>query len=142
MKIKIKKLAANAVVPKKSTPGSNGYDVFATNQVSVFPGDRKAVDTGIASEIPEGYVALACPRSGNAFKKGVTVVNAPGVIDSDYRGEWKIGLINHGEDVFHVEPGDKIAQVLIVKTEDVEFVLEDELTDTVRGAGGFGSTGK
>lgn len=143
MKIKIKKLSADAVTPKRSKPGSNGYDVYATSEHTLWPGDRVAVSTGIQAELPEGYAALVCPRSGHAFNDGVTVVNAPGVIDADFRGEWKIGLINHGEGIFNVAPGNKVAQVLIVKTEDVEFIETDEkLSQTQRGIDGFGSTGK
>jgi len=142
MKVKIKRISPDAIIPTKATPGSNGYDLFSVEQKSILPGGRIAVSTGISAELPEDYVALVCSRSGMAIKNGVAVINAPGVIDADYRGEWKVLLVNHGESVMEIQNGQKVAQVLFVKTENAEFDIVDELNDSVRGSGGFGSTGK
>jgi dUTP pyrophosphatase len=143
MKIKFKRLSHTAKVPTKATTGSGAYDLYSVVQTILFPGEREAVDTGIAMEIPEGFVGLICPRSGLAAKQGATVLNGPGVIDSDFRDSVKAIVINQNVKVpWAIEIGDKIAQILFVKAEEVDFEETSELSSTVRGTGGLGSTGK
>lgn len=128
--------------PHRATRGAAGYDLTAATRIELVPHARELVDTGIAIEIPEGYAGLILPRSGLALKKGLTVLNAPGLIDSDYRGNLKVLLWNsNGEGkVETVSAGDKIAQLVIVKVEDVEFSHAAYLSHSARGDGGFGST--
>lgn len=130
------------VRPTRATDGSAGYDLVCNEEFGVilFPGDFGAVPTGTLVEIPKGYVGKVCPRSGLAAKKGITVLNAPGIIDSDYRGEIKVILINLGQDRVAISQGDRMAQLLIQKVEEVAFV-DGDLSETIRGEGGFGSTG-
>lgn len=143
MKVKFNRLVPHAKMPTKATRGSGAYDVYSTDELLLAPEGRYAFGTGLAMEVPEGFVALVCPRSGLAIKNGVTVLNAPGVVDSDYRGEVKAIVINHDLVApLHVNKGDKIAQLLFVKAEEVEFEEVEVLTSTQRGVGGFGSTGK
>lgn len=143
MKVKINRLVPHAKMPTKATRGSGAYDIYSTDELLLAPEGRYAFGTGLAMEIPDGFVALVCPRSGLAIKNGVTVLNAPGVVDSDYRGEVKAIVINHDlREPLQVSKGDKIAQLLFVKAEAVEFEEAEELSSTQRGAGGFGSTGK
>lgn len=143
MSITIKVKAAEGIVlPAYATPGSSGLDIRANESVSIKPGDHHAVTTGLFVEIPEGYEAQIRPRSGLAFKNGVTVLNAPGTIDSDYRGEIKVILVNLGDVNFVVEPGDRIAQMVIAPVTRAEMVRVEELNDTQRAGGGFGSTGR
>ena len=137
--IKVKVLNSNAIMPTRANPTDAGLDLYANNRCKINVLERSLVTTGIAIEIPSGYVARIAPRSGLAFKYGVDVL--AGVIDSSYRGEIKIILINHGDDNFYVEPGDKIAQLLIQPVELWNPVEVDKLTETSRGANGFGSTG-
>lgn len=140
-KVKFKRLNPEAKVVQ-ATKGSAGFDLVATEATQVSPGDRAMVSTGLALEIPEGYEAQVRPRSGLAAKHGITVLNSPGTIDSDYRGEVKVILHNTGRFVYSVAAGDKIAQLVIQRVPTVDFVEVDELSSTERGAGGFGSTGK
>jgi dUTP pyrophosphatase len=142
MKLKYKKVAPNAITPRRATSGSGGYDLFSTQDVTLRPGASYAVGTGIEMEIPSGYVGLICPKSGLAANFATTVLNGPGVIDPDYRGEVKAIMINEGEQPKRFAPGDKVAQILFVETEEVEFEEVAELSSTERGTGGFGSTGK
>jgi len=143
MSVTIKVKAAEGIVlPAYATPGSSGLDIRANESVSIKPGDHHAVTTGLFVEIPEGYEAQIRPRSGLAFKNGVTVLNAPGTIDSDYRGEIKVILVNLGDVNFVVEPGDRIAQMVIAPVTRAEMVRVEELNDTQRAGGGFGSTGR
>ena len=144
MTIKFKKLHEDAIIPQYQTKGSAGFDFHALNDGCVFgsPDRRVIVGTGLAIEIPEGYELDIRPRSGLAFKNSITVLNSPGTIDSDYRGEVKILLINHGEEDFVFKKGDRIAQGVILKVEQIPFEVVDELSDTTRGEGGMGSTGK
>lgn len=143
MSVTIKVKAAEGIVlPAYATPGSSGLDIRASESVSIKPGDHHAVTTGLFVEIPEGYEAQIRPRSGLAFKNGVTVLNAPGTIDSDYRGEIKVILVNLGDVNFVVEPGDRIAQMVIAPVTRAEMVRVEELNDTQRAGGGFGSTGR
>ena len=143
MKVKINRLVPHAKMPTRATRGSGAYDIYSTDELLLAPEGRYAFGTGLAMEIPDGFVALVCPRSGLAIKNGVTVLNAPGVVDSDYRGEVKAIVINHDlREPLQVSKGDKIAQLLFVKAEEVEFEEAEELSSTQRGTGGFGSTGK
>lgn len=130
--------------PHRAHPTDAGADLHAATMLptDLWPGERALISTGVALAIPEGYVGLVHPRSGLAAKHGVTVLNTPGTIDSDYRGEIKVCLINHGDKPYSVKPGDRIAQLLIQKVELSEFVKTDNLDTTQRGDGGFGSTGK
>lgn len=143
LNVKIKRLNERARFPTKATTGSGAYDVYSTEKCSIAPATRRGVPIGLAFEIPLGYVALVCPRSGLALNRGVTVLNGPGVVDSDYRGEVQAILANHDTDnVLQIQPGDKVAQLLFVKAEEADFIETEELSETTRGTGGFGSTGK
>jgi len=129
-------------LPSYATPGAAGLDVVAAEDLDLMPGQRHAVATGFRVAIPEGYEIQVRPRSGLAFKHGVTVPNTPGTIDSDYRGELKVLLINHGSDPFPVRRGERIAQLLPAAVTQAAFDEVEELCETERGAGGFGSTGQ
>ena len=137
--IKFKKLYDEAVIPTLATDGSAGFDLFSCDETYVGPGEWKKIGIGIAVSVGKGNVGLVCPRSGLAAKHGVTVLNAPGIIDSDYRGEVCVLLHSVSED-FVVKKGIRIAQLVIVPciTDAVEV---DELDETGRGSGGFGSSG-
>ncbi len=130
-------------IPAYQSAGAAGADVRAAVEavISVKPGERVAVPTGLILEIPEGFEVQVRPRSGLAFKYGLTVVNAPGTIDSDYRGEVKILLVNLGHEDVTITRGDRIAQLVVAPVSRVLFVEEQDLTSTGRGDGGFGSTG-
>lgn len=141
MKIPVVRQDSMNQLPKFAHPGDAGADLVATESVTIEPGGRALIATGLSMAIPLGYGGLVLPRSGLAVRTGVTVLNAPGLIDAGYRGEIKVALINHGSDPFEVEIGDRIAQLVVVAVETPEFVESDELEDTVRGPGGFGSTG-
>jgi dUTP pyrophosphatase len=139
--IKIQCLVPHARVPEYAHPGDAGADLFAAEDCEILPGKWLAVSTGLAAEVAIGYELQVRPRSGLAIKKGVTVLNAPGTIDAGYRGEIKVILINHGDSAFSIEIGDKIAQMVLAEVSIGEFTVVKELTDSVRGVGGFGSTG-
>ncbi len=130
-------------LPRYMTPNSSGMDLFAAieEELVLRPGQRQLIATGIALALPEGYEAQLRPRSGLALEKGVTILNSPGTIDSDYRGEIGIILINLGEDPFAIHRGDRIAQMVIQKVVKAELYLRDELDQTGRNKGGFGHTG-
>ena len=132
-----------APCPRYATPGSAGLDLLAATdgEIQLAPGARMAVPTGIAIELPHGVEAQVRPRSGLALNHGITCLNSPGTIDSDYRGEIKAILINHSDTVFKISRGMKIAQMVIARHEQAELVEADALSDSARGAGGFGSTG-
>ena len=131
-------------LPKYSTAYSAGMDLRANinEEISLLPQDRILVKTGLHLEIPQGYEAQVRPRSGLALKNGITVLNSPGTIDADYRGEVGVVLINHSKDVFYINNGDRIAQMVLNPILKMELEETDNLPDTVRGEGGFGSTGK
>ena len=129
-------------LPAYATPGAAGMDVVAAEDFDLLPGQRHAVATGFKVAIPEGYEIQVRPRSGLAFKYGVTVPNTPGTIDSDYRGELKVLMINHGPDPFPVRRGERIAQLVPAAVAQAGFDEVAELAATDRGAGGFGSTGR
>lgn len=130
--------------PHRAHPTDAGADLHAHLAIPVVlkPGERALISTGVALAIPEGYVGLIHPRSGLAAKHGVTVLNAPGTIDADYRGEIKVCLINHGQETYTVRPGDRIAQLVVQKVELPTFTEVANFHPTQRGANGFGSTGK
>jgi dUTP pyrophosphatase len=145
MKVAIKKLdhARDLVLPFYATAGSAGLDLLAAveGEIELLPGTRLAVPCGIAIELPPGVEAQIRPRSGLALNHGVTCLNAPGTIDSDYRGEIKAILINHGEKPIRIARGAKIAQMVIARHEQAELVESEALSGSARGQGGFGSTG-
>jgi dUTP pyrophosphatase len=141
-KVKIKKLTQTAQLPIKATPESAGFDLHTIEDVTIAPGEHCAVSTGLAVELQPGFAMLIYPRSGNAKKYGITLSNAVGVVDSDYRGEVKILLHNAGNNEVHFRVGDRIAQAIIHQLPAIEIVECEDLSNTVRGAGGFGSTGK
>jgi dUTP pyrophosphatase len=129
-------------LPRYETAGSAGLDLRADEPVSLAPGERRLVPTGLAVEIPHGHEGQVRPRSGLALRLGVGMVNAPGTIDSDYRGEVGVILVNHGREPVSFARGERIAQLVIAPVVRAELVVVDELGDSSRGAGGFGSTGK
>jgi dUTP pyrophosphatase len=141
-KIKVKKLNNDAKIPFRATAGSAGADLCACLDADAVlaPGERRLIPTGIAVEIPEGYGGFMFARS-SLGKQGVGLANSVGVIDSDYRGELGMLLVNHNSEPFTVKHGDRIAQLVIMPVSPAEFVHDDELCVTERGAGGFGSTG-
>lgn len=141
--VKFKKLTPNAIVPTYGTEFSAGADLYSgmTEPVIINAGTTEFIKTGIAMEIPEGLVGLVYARSGMACKKGLAPANKVGVIDSDYRGELMVALHNHSQSPVTVEPGDRIAQLVLTPYITAEFVEAEELSDTVRGDGGLGSTG-
>jgi dUTP pyrophosphatase len=145
MKLSVMRLdhARDLPLPRYATAGSAGLDLIAAidTDIEILPGDRLAVPCGIAIALPEGYEAQVRPRSGLALNHGVTVLNAPGTIDSDYRGEVKAILVNFGTAPFRISRGTKIAQLIIARAEHAELVEASELPDSARGQGGFGSTG-
>ncbi|HKR16185.1 dUTP diphosphatase [Rhizorhapis sp.] len=128
-------------VPSYTTDGAAGMDVVAAEELTLAPGQRHAVATGFAVAIPHGYEIQVRPRSGLALKHGISVPNTPGTIDSDYRGELKIIMINHGSEPFPIRRGDRVAQIVPAPVQRARFAEVAELDDTTRGAGGFGSTG-
>ncbi len=128
-------------LPERKSPEAAGLDVCAVESVTLAPGGRALVPCGFAMALPHGYEAQIRPRSGLALKHGVTVLNSPGTIDSDYRGEVKVLLINHGEAPFEIEAGMRIAQMVIAEVAMAGVELVSALPDSERGAGGFGSTG-
>ena len=141
--IRFRRLAPAAVLPARAHPGDAGLDLVAAEDVVLAPGDRAAVATGWAVAIPEGMAGLVVPRSGNALRHGLTVANAPGLIDSGYRGELRVILVNLGDAPVVIDPGDRVAQLVIVPVAMGEAVEADRLPGTDgRGAGGFGSTGR
>jgi dUTP pyrophosphatase len=128
-------------LPAYATQGAAGMDVVSAEDVTIPPGARHAVATGLALAIPQGYEIQVRPRSGLAFRNGITVPNTPGTIDSDYRGELKVLLINHGTEPFVIARGDRVAQLVLAPVVQASWQEVDELDATARGEGGFGSTG-
>lgn len=128
-------------LPVYATPGAAGMDVVSAEDVVIVPGGRHAVATGLAMAIPHGFEIQVRPRSGLALKHGISVPNSPGTIDSDYRGELKVILINHGPAAFEIRRGDRVAQLVLAPVTRATWLETDALDETVRGEGGFGSTG-
>jgi dUTP pyrophosphatase len=144
-KLKLRRTGAVHVpLPAYQTPGSAGLDLCAalTEAVRLEPGERRLIPTGLIFEIPEEHEGQVRPRSGLALKHGISIVNSPGTIDSDFRGEVGIVLINHGREPYLVEPLARIAQIVITRVEQVAIEEAETLTETSRGAGGYGSTGQ
>ena len=141
MKIPVLRLDADLPLPEHAQPGDAGVDLLARDGGRLEPGGRALVKSGIAIAIPSGYVGLAAPRSGLAVRHGISVVNGPGIIDSGYRGEIGVVLINHGAETFTWERGDRIGQLVVVPHVVIEPVEVGELPHSERGASGFGSTG-
>ena len=139
--IKLKKLVEDAVVPTYGTEFSAGADLYSVQEATIMPGETAFLGTGIATAIPEGLVGLVYARSGMACKRNLAPANKVGVIDSDYRGEIKVALHNHGNVPQTVAKGERIAQLVIAPYFRADYEVVNELTETVRGAGGFGSTG-
>jgi dUTP pyrophosphatase len=137
------RLSGDAREPTRAHDGDAGYDLYAVEAASIAPGHRASVGTGIAVAIPDGWAGLVLPRSGLAARHGVTLPNAPGLIDSGYRGEVRVLLLNtDASEVFEVAPGDRIAQLLLVRHEAPELIEVESLEETARGVGGFGSSGR
>jgi dUTP pyrophosphatase len=141
MKLRVKKLSEGAILPQYAHPGDAGLDLYAAEHIELAAGDSHMVKTGISIQLPVGTEGQVRPRSGLAARHQVTLLNAPGTIDEGYRGEVCVILINHGKTPFIVEKGMKIAQMLVKPVHTVEVEEVDDLTDTSRGEGGFGSTG-
>ena len=142
MNIKVKPLSPLAQMPAYATAGSACFDIATIDDnVDIGPGSGSVLRTGLAFEIPPGHVMMVYSRSGHGFKNGIRLANGTGVIDSDYRGELMVKVHNDGNRVFSVNRGDRIAQAMIVPVQQVEFEAAEDLTNTDRGTGGFGSTG-
>lgn len=141
LQVRIKRLTDDAILPQYAHPGDAGMDLFANSEATLAPGDSCMIKTGISIELPPNTEAQVRPRSGLAYKKQITVLNTPGTIDEGYRGEIGVILINHGRTPFVVEMGMKIAQMVIKPVFQAKIIEVNELSDTRRGEGGFGSTG-
>jgi len=140
--LRVRRLDPLAVVPSRAYPGDAGLDLHALEPVVLGPGERASIPTGIAVEIPDGLAGLVLPRSGLAARHGIALVNAPGLIDSGYRGEIRVLLLNTDHHhPYEFEPGERIAQLLLIRYEAPEVVEVDELSGSARGSGGFGSSG-
>jgi dUTP pyrophosphatase len=141
--VRIKRLphAEGLPLPARQTSGAAGYDICSAEDVELDPGERKAVATGLVFELPDGMEAQVRPRSGLALKHGITLPNAPGTIDPDYRGEVKVILHNGGDSAFRIARGDRIGQVVFARFDVPEIREASDLAESVRGEGGFGSTG-
>jgi dUTP pyrophosphatase len=143
MRLRFARLTETAAAPTRAHDDDAGYDLRASEAATLPPGGRASVGTGVAVAIPDGHAGLVLPRSGLAARHGISLVNAPGLIDAGYRGEVRVLLLNTDrEAAFDVAPGDRIAQLVIVRHEAPELVEVDSLDETVRGDGGFGSTGR
>ena len=143
LRLRVKRLRESARLPEYMSDGAAGMDLHACldGPLSLLPGARSLVPTGLAMALPPGHEGQIRPRSGLASKHGVTCVNAPGTIDADYRGEVKVALVNLGQDSFTVHHGERIAQLVVAPVVRADVTLVDDLDETARGAGGFGSTG-
>lgn len=142
MQAKFQRLDKQVTILTTAHIGDAAVDLQCRVSLTLEPGERAAVPTGIAVAIPDGYAGLVLPRSGHALRFGISVVNGPGLIDSGYRGEISVLLINHGEEAVRFEAGDRIAQLAILAVPQVEWMEVDDLEETERGVGGFGSTGR
>ena len=143
MELPATRLREGARLPTRAHQGDAGLDLYAADAATIAPGERASVGTGIAIEIPDGFAVLVLPRSGLAARHGVALVNAPGLIDSGYRGEVRVLLLNTDRrESFDVKPGERIAQLVVTRVADAEPVEVTELETSVRGEGGFGSSGR
>ena len=142
LKISCQRKHPDAQLPSRGTDLAAGWDLRACTATSLRPRERALITTGVAVALPPGFEMQIRPRSGLALRHGVTVLNAPGTIDADYRGEVKVLLVNLGDQDFAIEPGDRIAQAVVHRHEVVQYSFAESLPDTVRGEGGFGHTGR
>ncbi|MDD5163528.1 MAG: dUTP diphosphatase [Candidatus ainarchaeum sp.] len=141
LKVRVKKLCPEARIPKLEHSGDSGVDLYSVESCTIMPGEIRLVKTGLAISFPEGFEAQVRPKSGLALNSGIGIVNSPGTIDSGYRGEICVILVNHGKKDFVVEKGKKICQMVFQKIEKPEFEISESLDETKRGKNGFGSTG-
>lgn len=141
IKIRIEQIDKELPLPKFATKGSVAVDLYSAETLTLNPSEFRKISTGIKVAVPEGYEGQVRPRSGLAVKHGISIVNTPGTLDSDYRGILYVILINHGTDYFHIKKGDRIAQLVVNKIELFDWELTDGLDETERGEGGFGHTG-
>lgn len=142
MELEVRLLHPRAQLPRRAHPGDAGADLFSVEEVVIPAGERRDVGTGVALAIPVGHGGFVQPRSGLAFKHGIMLTNSPGLIDAGYRGEVRVSLYNSGAEPFTVGVGERIAQLVIQRVEEPDFVAVDELGHTRRGQGGFGSSGR
>jgi dUTP pyrophosphatase len=143
VQLPVMKLKEGAMLPSRAHEGDAGLDLYACEPAHIGPGERWSVGTGVGAQIPEGHAGLVLPRSGLARDHGIALVNAPGLIDSGYRGELRVLLLNTDPaETFRVEPGDRIAQLLLTPIATPEVVETNALSESVRGGGGFGSSGR
>ena len=143
MELRVTRLSGEARLPQRAHDGDAGLDLHAAEAALLEPGERASVGTGIAIEVPDGHAGLVLPRSGLAKRHGIALVNAPGLIDSGYRGEVRVLLLNTDRDeAFEIEPGDRIAQLVLAPVAEAAVVEVSELADSARGGGGFGSSGR
>jgi dUTP pyrophosphatase len=143
MELKFQVLSDAATLPSRAHEGDAGLDLHSAQSAHIGPGERWQLSTGLAVEIPDGHAGFVLPRSGLALRYGISLVNAPGLIDAGYRGEIGVLLQNNDPaEIFRVEPGDRIAQLVVVPIASLEPVVVDELGDSARGSGGFGSSGR
>ena len=143
MELRFQRLSEEAVIPSRAHPGDAGLDLYSVESAHIGPGERWGVGTGVAVEIPEGHAGLVLPRSGLAREHGIALVNSPGLIDSGYRGEIRVLLLNTDPaETFRVGPGERIAQLLLVPIALAGAVEAEALTESARGEGGFGSSGR
>jgi dUTP pyrophosphatase len=143
LRLRFQRLAQNAAAPTRAHDDDAAYDLYASEALTIAPGERAEVGTGLAVAIPPAHAGLVLPRSGLAARHGITLVNAPGLIDPGYRGELRVLLLNTDkQEAFEVAPGDRIAQLLIVATVRAHLTEVEELDETLRGLGGFGSSGR
>ena len=141
LRLAVHRLDAELPLPRYAHDGDAGLDLYAAEAATIPPGARLALRTGVALAIPDGFAGFVLPRSGLALRSGVTILNAPGLIDAGYRGEVKVVLVNHGMDAVTLQRGDRIAQLVVQRVERVELHEVDTLPASQRGPGGFGSTG-
>ena len=141
MEVKVKKIHEDAKIPAYAHEGDSGMDLYSVEDTVLQSGETKIVKTGLQIAVPKGFEAQVRPKSGLAAKFGITVLNTPGTVDSGYRGEVMVILVNHGKEEYKVEKGKKIAQMVIAKVEEAKIELVEDLDDTTRKDGGFGSTG-
>lgn len=142
LKVRVKRVRANARIPEYQIKGDSGADIYAAVQCTLSPSERKAIPTGLSVEVPPGYEIQVRSRSGLAVNAGIFVLNSPGTIDSGYRGEIKVILMNLGERPYEIKVGQRIAQIVLAPTVTAEFELSSKLADSERGENGFGSTGR
>ncbi len=142
MELAVRLIHPEAQLPQRAHPGDAGADLFSVEEVTIPPGERRDVGTGLALAIPRGYAGFVQPRSGLAFKLGIMVINSPGLIDAGYRGEVRVSLYNSGSEPFAIKLGDRIAQLVVQQVEEPAFFVAERLPEATRGEGGFGSSGR